>query len=155
MRVSNDKIRCHISWCWSLIIFHVYLVCFNSKYLVLTCRSKNWSLLLFFDRQKTSARLSRKFVRSSGLSYSLDRKFIFNIYFLKWKIMRPLYRPVMHNFFLERFLQPADWFEKRLAYTRSVAASSMVSFLCHIGDVKLGLLMLLEEVLVLSYSFGM
>lgn len=32
----------------------------------------------------------------------------------------------MHNFFLERFLQPADWFEKRLAYTRSVAASSMV-----------------------------
>lgn len=36
-------------------------------------------------------------------------------------------RPVMHYFFLERFLQPADWFEKRLAYTRSVAASSMVS----------------------------
>lgn len=33
----------------------------------------------------------------------------------------------MHYFFLERFLQPADWFEKRLAYTRSVAASSMVS----------------------------
>lgn len=32
----------------------------------------------------------------------------------------------MHYFFLERFLQPADWFEKRLAYTRSVAASSMV-----------------------------
>lgn len=40
----------------------------------------------------------------------------------------------MHNFFLERFLQPADWFEKRLAYTRSVAASSMVSlcFFCEI-----------------------
>ncbi|KAJ0106492.1 hypothetical protein Patl1_18037 [Pistacia atlantica] len=36
------------------------------------------------------------------------------------------FRPVMHYFFLERFLQPADWFEKRLAYTRSVAASSMV-----------------------------
>ncbi|KAI5562653.1 hypothetical protein BDE02_15G066000 [Populus trichocarpa] len=38
------------------------------------------------------------------------------------------FRPVMHHFFLERFLQPADWFEKRLAYTRSVAASSMVPF---------------------------
>lgn len=37
----------------------------------------------------------------------------------------------MHHFFLERFLHPADWFEKRLAYTRSVAASSMVSLLHH------------------------
>lgn len=37
-------------------------------------------------------------------------------------------RPVMHHFFLERFLQPADWFQSRLAYTRSVAASSMVIF---------------------------
>lgn len=36
-------------------------------------------------------------------------------------------RPVMHNFFLERFAQASDWFEKRLAYTRSVATSSMVS----------------------------
>ncbi|GAB2294535.1 hypothetical protein Dimus_028740, partial [Dionaea muscipula] len=33
--------------------------------------------------------------------------------------------PVMHYFFLERYSQPADLFEKRLAYTRSVAASSM------------------------------
>lgn len=38
-----------------------------------------------------------------------------------------LCRPVMHNFFLERFAQASDWFEKRLAYTRSVATSSMVS----------------------------
>lgn len=33
----------------------------------------------------------------------------------------------MHYFFLEKFLHPADWFVKRLAYTRSVAASSMAS----------------------------
>lgn len=32
----------------------------------------------------------------------------------------------MHYFFLEKYSQPADWFEKRLSYTRSVAASSMV-----------------------------
>ncbi|KAL0315150.1 UNVERIFIED_CONTAM: Serine/threonine-protein kinase ATM [Sesamum calycinum] len=38
------------------------------------------------------------------------------------------FRPVMHHFFLERFSDPADWFDKRLAYTRSVAASSMVPF---------------------------
>ncbi|KAL8141962.1 hypothetical protein V2J09_014994 [Rumex salicifolius] len=44
------------------------------------------------------------------------------------------FRPVMHHFFLERFLQPADWFEKRLAYTRSVAASSMVGYMVGLGD---------------------
>ncbi|CAK7328913.1 unnamed protein product [Dovyalis caffra] len=43
-------------------------------------------------------------------------------------------RPVMHHFFLERFLQPADWFEKRLAYTRSLAASSMVGYIVGLGD---------------------
>ncbi|XP_010243049.1 PREDICTED: serine/threonine-protein kinase ATM isoform X1 [Nelumbo nucifera] len=44
------------------------------------------------------------------------------------------FRPVMHYFFLERFLQPADWFEKRLTYTRSVAASSMVGYIVGLGD---------------------
>ncbi|KAH7550459.1 hypothetical protein JRO89_XS13G0195200 [Xanthoceras sorbifolium] len=44
------------------------------------------------------------------------------------------FRPVMHYFFLEKFLQPADWFEKRLAYTRSVAASSMVGYIVGLGD---------------------
>lgn len=44
------------------------------------------------------------------------------------------FRPVMHYFFLERFLHPADWFERRLAYTRSVAASSMVGYIVGLGD---------------------
>ncbi|XP_073145738.1 serine/threonine-protein kinase ATM isoform X3 [Henckelia pumila] len=44
------------------------------------------------------------------------------------------FRPVMHYFFLERFTQPADWFDKRLAYTRSVAASSMVGYIVGLGD---------------------
>ncbi|KAJ4840216.1 hypothetical protein Tsubulata_002970 [Turnera subulata] len=44
------------------------------------------------------------------------------------------FRPVMHHFFLERFLQPAAWFEKRLAYARSVAASSMVGYIVGLGD---------------------
>uniref|UniRef100_A0A0D9UVU8 Serine/threonine-protein kinase ATM n=1 Tax=Leersia perrieri TaxID=77586 RepID=A0A0D9UVU8_9ORYZ len=44
------------------------------------------------------------------------------------------FRPVMHYFFLERFLQPADWFQSRLAYTRSVAASSMVGYIVGLGD---------------------
>ncbi|KAI5683411.1 hypothetical protein M9H77_04639 [Catharanthus roseus] len=44
------------------------------------------------------------------------------------------FRPVMHYFFLERFLHPSDWFEKRLAYARSVAASSMVGYIVGLGD---------------------
>ncbi|CAM8916047.1 unnamed protein product [Rhodiola kirilowii] len=44
------------------------------------------------------------------------------------------FRPVMHHFFLERFSLPADWFEKRLAYTRSVASSSMVGYIVGLGD---------------------
>ncbi|KAJ6838585.1 serine/threonine-protein kinase ATM [Iris pallida] len=44
------------------------------------------------------------------------------------------FRPVMHYFFLERFLQPADWFESRLSYTRSVATSSMVGYIVGLGD---------------------
>ncbi|KAL8457793.1 hypothetical protein ACS0TY_035608 [Phlomoides rotata] len=44
------------------------------------------------------------------------------------------FRPVMHYFFLERFSHSADWFEKRLAYTRSVAASSMVGYIVGLGD---------------------
>ncbi|GAQ86367.1 Protein kinase ATM/Tel1 [Klebsormidium nitens] len=43
-------------------------------------------------------------------------------------------KPVFHHFFLERFSRPADWFEKRLAYARSVAASSMVGYIIGLGD---------------------
>lgn len=35
------------------------------------------------------------------------------------------FRPCLHYFFLERFRDPASWFEKRLAYTRSTAVNSM------------------------------
>ena len=38
-------------------------------------------------------------------------------------------RPVLHHFFLERWGTPSAWFERRLAYSRSLAASSMAS--CH------------------------
>ncbi len=35
------------------------------------------------------------------------------------------FKPVLHNFFLERYRAPATWFERRLAFTRSVAVSSI------------------------------
>ena len=35
------------------------------------------------------------------------------------------FRPIFHHFFMERFASPSQWFERRLAYTRSVASSSI------------------------------
>ena len=44
------------------------------------------------------------------------------------------FKPVMRRFFTENFHEPSDWFERRLAYTRSVAASSIVGYVLGIGD---------------------
>ena len=42
--------------------------------------------------------------------------------------------PVMHHFFLEMYRHPSEWFERRLAYTRSVAVNSMVGYIIGLGD---------------------
>ncbi|XP_043928554.1 serine-protein kinase ATM isoform X2 [Protopterus annectens] len=44
------------------------------------------------------------------------------------------FQPVFRYFCMERFLDPAVWFEKRLAYTRSVATSSIVGYIVGLGD---------------------
>ena len=43
-------------------------------------------------------------------------------------------KPVLRHFFFENFSDPALWFEQRLRYTRSVASSSMVSYIVGLGD---------------------
>ena len=43
-------------------------------------------------------------------------------------------RPVMHHFFLERYLSPAAWFARRAAYAASVAAGSMIGYVLGLGD---------------------
>ncbi|RZF43814.1 hypothetical protein LSTR_LSTR006355 [Laodelphax striatellus] len=43
-------------------------------------------------------------------------------------------QPVFHNYFIENFSTPGDWFEKRLAYIHSVACSSMTGYILGIGD---------------------
>ena len=35
------------------------------------------------------------------------------------------FRPVFRHFFYEKFTDPVEWFTKRLAYTRSLASSSI------------------------------
>eukprot|EP00051_Salpingoeca_urceolata_P020041 m.297594 g.297594 ORF g.297594 m.297594 type:complete len:2835 (+) comp19529_c0_seq5:1447-9951(+) len=44
------------------------------------------------------------------------------------------FKPVMRRFFTEHFHNPADWFERRLAYTRSCAVNSMVGYILGLGD---------------------
>ncbi|XP_023934790.2 serine-protein kinase ATM [Bicyclus anynana] len=45
-----------------------------------------------------------------------------------------MFRPVFHYFFTEHYLDPVTWYERRLAYTRSVATSSMVGYILGLGD---------------------
>ncbi|KAF2087943.1 hypothetical protein K490DRAFT_40640, partial [Saccharata proteae CBS 121410] len=44
------------------------------------------------------------------------------------------FHPVLRYFFLERFEDPDEWFEKRLAYTRSTAAISILGHVLGLGD---------------------
>lgn len=55
------------------------------------------------------------------------------------------FHPVLRYFFMERFENPDVWFEKRLAYTRSVAASSILGHVLGLGD-RHGQNILLDEV---------
>lgn len=43
-------------------------------------------------------------------------------------------KPVLHYFFLERWPQASAWYERRLAYARSLATNSMAGFIVGLGD---------------------
>ena len=44
------------------------------------------------------------------------------------------FHPVMRYFFFERFKDPDEWFMRRLAYTRSTAATSILGHILGLGD---------------------
>lgn len=44
------------------------------------------------------------------------------------------FHPVLRYFFMERFENPDEWFERRLAYTRSTAAISILGHVLGLGD---------------------
>jgi ataxia telangiectasia mutated family protein len=54
-------------------------------------------------------------------------------------------QPVMRHFFLERFDDPDDWFEKRTAYTRTTASVSILGHVLGLGD-RHGHNIMLDEV---------
>ncbi|KAF2204143.1 hypothetical protein GQ43DRAFT_201223 [Delitschia confertaspora ATCC 74209] len=51
-----------------------------------------------------------------------------------WQQVAANFHPVMRYFFIERFEDPDEWFEKRLAYTRSTAAISILGHVLGLGD---------------------
>ena len=55
------------------------------------------------------------------------------------------FHPVLRYFFLERFNDPDEWFAKRLAYSRSTAAISILGHILGLGD-RHGHNILLDEV---------
>ncbi|XP_057207149.1 serine-protein kinase ATM isoform X2 [Triplophysa rosa] len=55
------------------------------------------------------------------------------------------FRPVFRYFCMERFLDPAVWLERRLAYTRSVATSSIVGYIVGLGDRHIQNILIDEE----------
>jgi len=51
-----------------------------------------------------------------------------------WQEVIKRFTPVMRHFFFERFDEPDVWFERRLAYTRSTAANSILGHIVGLGD---------------------
>jgi ataxia telangiectasia mutated family protein len=52
----------------------------------------------------------------------------------KFKQVQDRFHPVMRYFFTEHFTDPDEWFLKRLAYTRSTAAISILGHVLGLGD---------------------
>ncbi|TMW60147.1 hypothetical protein Poli38472_000189 [Pythium oligandrum] len=44
------------------------------------------------------------------------------------------FTPVFHHFFLEKYPDPAMWYQRRLAYVQSAAVTSIVGYILGIGD---------------------
>ncbi|CAH1798625.1 unnamed protein product, partial [Owenia fusiformis] len=44
------------------------------------------------------------------------------------------FQPVFRHFFFESFKEPSKWYERRLAYTHSVATNSIVGYILGLGD---------------------
>jgi ataxia telangiectasia mutated family protein len=52
----------------------------------------------------------------------------------KYRSVTERFHPVMRYFFTEKFNDPDEWFVKRLAYTRSTAAISILGHVLGLGD---------------------
>lgn len=100
-----------LEWCSDTIPIGSWLIPAHSRY-----RPKDMSAV---DARKAFAELAKSSLRTK------QEKFL--------KICQQL-SPVFQHFFLERFLTSGMWFERRLAYIKSVAVSSIIGYILGIGD---------------------
>ena len=63
------------------------------------------------------------------------------------------FQPVFRYFCMEKFLDPAVWFEKRLAYTRSVATSSIGNRLLHFSRFNISCILCSREMMMVIMVF--
>lgn len=54
-------------------------------------------------------------------------------------------KPAFRHYFFDRSSTAPDWFQRRLAYTRSVAASSIAGFVVGLGDRHTNNILVLER----------
>lgn len=100
-----------LEWCSDTITFGAWLVPAHEHYRPRDLRPT--------DARKAFAELAKSSLRTK------QEKFL--------KICQRL-SPVFQYYFLEKFLTPGKWFERRLCYTKSVAVSSMIGYILGIGD---------------------
>ncbi|XP_078038484.1 serine/threonine-protein kinase tefu [Augochlora pura] len=63
--------------------------------------------------------------------------------------------PVLHHFFMEKYPSPETWFERRLAYTRSIATTSIAGYILGLGDRHLNNILLDQTTAeVIHIDFG-
>jgi serine-protein kinase ATM len=63
--------------------------------------------------------------------------------------------PVFRMHFLQQYTDPTAWFERRQAYTRSVAVSSIVGYIVGIGDRHQSNILLMDSTAeVVHIDFG-
>uniref|UniRef100_A0A1B0CE33 non-specific serine/threonine protein kinase n=1 Tax=Lutzomyia longipalpis TaxID=7200 RepID=A0A1B0CE33_LUTLO len=64
-------------------------------------------------------------------------------------------RPVFHNYFIEEFSNPREWYDKRLTYINTVASTSMVGYILGIGDRHLSNILLDQKTAqIIHIDFG-
>lgn len=63
--------------------------------------------------------------------------------------------PVLHHFFAEKYPSPQTWYERRVAFTRSVATTSMAGYILGLGDRHLSNILIDETTAeVIHIDFG-
>ncbi|XP_041674601.1 serine/threonine-protein kinase ATM [Drosophila eugracilis] len=105
-----------LEWCTNSTPVGQYLVAEGKGGAHARYRPNDW------NNQKCRKLSSDHLKMSKDKRYAIYKKICENI------------KPVFHYFLLEKFPIPGVWFERRLAYTNSVATTSMVGYVLGLGD---------------------